>query len=265
MGVLIYHCDVSLLNSCNFHCDYCRSGSLMSRKNNDADVYDVNGPVLEADTLIDFIRSKMSGYVIQLSGGEPLTHPAFSYILSEIIKTNKVIVCTNGSLIYKYTKFLNNSNIIWRISYHPEYRKDDFDSVMDLVINSCAKYIVNYVCHPRHIENGKAIDYIENIKKYNHSVTEFEGSYKNNSFRLVEDIYEGLCTPLKEITFKLNMVVIKPNGMVYSCYGKIKNSIGNIYTGEYDGSVCKMNCKISNISLCQTYNSISGIKELNLL
>lgn len=265
MGIVINHCDVSLLNSCNYHCDYCKSGSLHSRQNNDAGVFDVNGPVLEADTLIDFVWGKLGGHVIQLSGGEPLTHPSFGYILSEISKTNKVIVCTNGSLIHKYKKFLSNNNIVWRISYHPEYRKDDFDCVMNLVVNSCAKYIVNYVCHPRHIENGKVFEYMENIKTYNHTVSEFDGNYKNVNYRLISDIYEGICTPLKDVTFDLNMVVIKPNGLIYSCHGQTENSIGNIYTGDYNGYSCKMKCKVSNKSLCQTYSSVSSMIDYNLL
>ena len=84
------HCDISLLNSCNFSCDYCKSSSQHVRKNNEFGIYDVNSPVLDSDFLIKFIQDNLEGYVIQLSGGEPLTHPSIGYLLREISKTNKI-------------------------------------------------------------------------------------------------------------------------------------------------------------------------------
>lgn len=227
--------------------------------NNDVGVYDVESPVIDADFLIDFIKTHMKGYIVQLTGGEPLTHPAIGYITREISKTNKIIMCTNGELIPLHKKLLDIENVIWRISYHPEYRRDKFEDVMKLVIDSKANYIVNYVCHPRHIENGKVVDYINEVQKYNNEISEFEGQYKNQCFRLFDEIYDGLRTPIKDITFGLEMITIRPNGLIFSCHGQAQHAIGNVYRNVLNDVGCNMSCKVINKSLCPTYNSIDRI------
>lgn len=230
-----------------------------ARENNDVGVYDVNGPVLDADFIIEYIQKHFSGYIVQLSGGEPLTHPAIEYIVREISKTNKIIICTNGELIPLHIRLLENKDLIWRISYHPEFRNGNFLDIINLVMCSGSKYIINYVCHPRHIESGKVIDYINDIRDYNYEVSEFEGRYKNYIFRSVDNVYDDFRTPHNQISFDLEMVVIQPNGLLYSCHGRTDNAIGDVYKNEFNGGGCNMNCKVDNKSLCQVYNSITRI------
>ena len=255
MGCIIKHCDISLLNSCNFSCDYCKSSSQYVRKNNSVGVYDVNSPIIDSDFLIKYIQDNLEGYVIQLSGGEPLTHPAIGFLLREITKTNKVIVCTNGSLLKIHESLLKIENVLWRISYHPEYRKDCFRDVIELVKRYNVHYIVNYVLHPRHIESKKYIEYISDIEDYKFEITEFEGFYKGKHYRLFDKIYNNIRSEIPLKTFELEMMTIRPNGLVYTCHGRVL-PIGNVYTNEFKEEVCNATCMVNNISLCPTYGAV---------
>ena len=249
------------MNSCNLHCDYCKSSAKGVRKNNERGVYDVESPIIDADFLVDYIVTHLKGYIVQLTGGEPLTHPAIGYLLRTITKTNPVIVCTNGDLLPMHEKLLDIKNIVWRISYHPEYRKNDIHGIVELVENHGADYIINYVCHPRHIENDNVIDYIKDIRNYNHEVSEFEGSYRGENYRLMFPIYDGLRTPVGDIVDGLYMLTVRPNGLVYSCHGKADEPIGDVYANSLYGEPCKMHCSHCGKSLCPTYISLDRMKK----
>ena len=254
---MIKHVDISLLNSCNFRCNYCKSGSSSVRENNTG-AFDVSSPVLDNDVLLDYIRNHFDGFVVQYTGGEPLTHPGIGNLLRETVKNNKTMVCTNGSLIPFKKHLLSIPDVLWRISYHPEYRKDKFDEVMKIVLDSGVPYIVNYVCHPRHLKYGSAGRYIENIMQYNHEVSEFEGVYDGRGWRLFDPAYDGIRTVVSAKTFDMEMVVIRPNGKVFDCHG-LTNEIGDVYSNTYQEKPCKMGCTHRGNSFCPTYNSIDRI------
>ena len=249
------HCDISLLNSCNFSCGYCKSSSQHVRKNNEYGVYDVNSPILDSDFLIKFIQDNLGDYIIQLSGGEPLTHPSIGYILREISKTNKVIVCTNGSLLKIRENLLKIKNVLWRISFHPEYRNDNFQDIIKLIKKYNTPYIINYVLHPRHIENKKYIEYISEIEDCKFEITEFEGFYKDKYYRLFDNIYNNIRSELPVKSFELEMVTIRPNGLVYTCHGRVL-PVGDVYTNTYKEETCKASCLMGNVSICPTYGAI---------
>lgn len=249
------HCDISLLNSCNFSCGYCKSSSQHVRKNNEYGIHDVNSPIIDSDFLIKFVQDNLEGYVIQLSGGEPLTHPSIGYIIREISKTNKVIVCTNGSLLKVHERLLKVKNVLWRISYHPEYRKDNFNDIIKIVHDNKVPYIINYVLHPRHIESKKYIEYISEIEDYKFEITEFEGFYKDKFYRLFDNVYDGIRSEIPLKTFELEMVTVRPNGLVYTCHGRVV-PIGDVYNNTFKNETCKATCMLDNISLCPTYGAV---------
>ncbi len=90
--------DISLLNSCNFHCSYCISKSSHAEEA-PYGRYEMKGAAIEPDPLIEFIKANFNGSVLQLSGGEPFTHVGITYIVKSLLPTNQIVINTNGALI----------------------------------------------------------------------------------------------------------------------------------------------------------------------
>ena len=257
--------DVSLLNACNFSCDYCKSGASPVRQNN-PNAWDVNGPILDYYPLINYIKNNLSNFIIQITGGEPLIMSGVEYLLNELVKENQVIVNTNGSLLkQKFSRI--NENVFFRISLHPDQRTLT-EFAIQLKDIPKDRFIINYVLHPRHIRSGKCFEYIDWLEysNYNYEVTPFEGSYNKESFRLVSEIYNHIKTPAV-LMGEQEIVVIKPNGLVFPCHGVLNDekSIGDIYTGRFDISgVCNHRCRTpDDKSMCPSYDPV--IRILNII
>ena len=164
-------------------------------------------------------------------------------------------MCTNGSLLKVHERLLKIENVLWRISYHPEYRNDNFNDIIGLVKKYNVPYIVNYVLHPRHIESKKYIEYISFIEELKFEITEFEGFYKDKFYRLFDKTYDGIRSDIPLKTFELEMVTIRPNGLVYTCHGRVL-PIGDVYSNTFKNETCKATCVLDNMSLCPTYGAV---------
>ena len=131
-----------------------------------------------------------------------------------------------------------------------------------------SRLLVNYMIHPMHIRNGKAIEYIEFLENsgINFEVTAFEGEYLGVNYRLYSDIYTDIVLPPVQMKESVEIVVIKPNGKVYPCHGSLvdSNPIGDVYSGEFDVSkICKHRCrKIDDSSLCPVYDPAVRISQI---
>lgn len=87
------HVSIELTHHCNFHCKHCYNES-SKLQNNHANKND----------LIKFLNTlEHNGVqIIEITGGEPLTHPAFNEVVEHCLKTFQLVtVITNGSLIKK--------------------------------------------------------------------------------------------------------------------------------------------------------------------
>jgi len=257
--------DISLLNSCNFSCDYCISKSIHTRKNNDIGMWDINSPVLDYYPLLQFIKNNLSDYIIQISGGEPLTMSGIEYLLNEAVNINQVVVNTNGSLLpLKYNRI--SDKVFYRISMHPEQR--DLDTFKEQLKNiDSNRCMINYMVHPRHIRNGKFFEYKQWLdeSKYHYEITPFRGNYNNEFYMLLNDVYKDVITPAVTMEYQ-EIIVIKPNGLVFPCHGHLDDnkSIGDIYTGRFDKSViCNHRCRTpTDKSMCMTYDPIIRILDI---
>lgn len=254
--------DISLLNSCNFHCNYCISKSLHAEEA-PSGRYEIKGAAIDPDPLISYIKTHFNGAIVQLSGGEPLTYLALSYVVKELIDSNTVIINTNGALI-KNVPVLYNYPIYWRVSAHPEQREINilYEDIKPLLDNGC-NILINYVLHPRHTRNSASyaldiIDYMEKMK-VPFEVTGFEGNYLGVDYRHFNQCYDGLVTELPKIV-PVEFVSIQADGRVYGChsYGNGHNSIGNIYTNAFNpNDTCTHNCIGPGlVSWCSSITSI---------
>lgn len=256
--------DIALLNSCNFTCDYCISGSKYAEEA-PFGRYEMRGAFIDPDVLIEFIRTNLSGSIIQLSGGEPLTYAPLSYLIKSIIGITTVVVNTNGALLGNVYKYIP-SGVKWRVSVHPEQRGTDLGSLFNLVSSYISRddVLFNYVLHPRHIYQRRAeyalkiIDQLE-CSGYPFEVTGFEGKYKDQHYRHFDELYDGLITEYP-ICKPASMMSIAADGYIYPChqYSSGDGNIGNIYTGEYEPSrICTHSCfGPNNISWCSTTTSM---------
>lgn len=254
--------DISLVNSCNFSCDYCKSGSKSVRENSPYGAYDIESPVLDFAPLIKFTHTYLDGYVLQITGGEPLTVAGIEYLLNDLAKTNKIILCTNGALLRQKLPRIDD-RVFFRISLHPDQRElSTFSEQLRGIPKD--RYMVNYMAHPRHISTGKVFGYIEYLKDFgcNFEVTPFEGLYLDKSYRLFDPIYEGIRTP-PVIMGSNKILVIQPNGRVFPCHGVLDHTkpIGDVYENLLDVSaVCSQRCRLpSGYSLCPVYDPIHRI------
>lgn len=258
--VMLKICDISILNSCNFHCDYCASGAKSAKKESEL-VYSINSPVLDFQPLIDFVRTHLQGFVLQVTGGEPLTVAGVEFLINELTKTNFVVIATNGELLPR--KYM--PNVFYRIGFHPEQRDlEIFKNIMQNIPKEQA--LINYVLHPRHLENGKAGEYIEFLLGLNkhYEITAFEGEYKGNGVRLFDPMYSGITTPLPQVQ-DYEMFTIHPDGRVFPCHGFIaENKIGDVYKNELNhDKICKEKCSLNGtVSFCPSYISLVRVLEL---
>jgi organic radical activating enzyme len=277
---MIKHVDVSLLNSCNYNCDYCGSGSLQTRCNNpEAKAYDISSPVIDYEALISFTRKHLDGWILQITGGEPLTLPGIEYLLSELAQTNKLVLCTNGSMLPRKPKLLKlpKDKVFFRVSVHPEQRKVSnlFKDVQG-VVDSGHGILLNYMVHPRHITSNM---YDETAKALQESripfeLTPFEGIFEGQGYKLFDKIYWYKCEPRLIATEPLQMLTIRPNGLVFKCHGESNKdmdgtdfsngSIGDVYKGTLDIShACLMNCTMPDkSSLCPVYDPLMRVLDL---
>lgn len=261
--------DISLLNSCNFHCNYCISKSLHAEES-PSGRYEIKGSAIDPDPLIDYIKKWFpKDSIIQLSGGEPLTYLPLTYVVKELIDNYSIVINTNGALIKNVPK-LYDLPINWRVSVHPEQREIEilYKDIEEL-INRKSKIMLNYVVHPRHIKNDATyafniIEYME-TQGISFEVTGFTGNYMGRNIKHFDDIYDGIITELPKVK-SVRYVSIEADGRVYPChgYGNGINIIGNIYDNLFDESkLCDRNCAgPGGVSWCQ---SITSILRLNLV
>ena len=256
--------ELCITNQCNFSCDYCISDAAFIRKRPEKS-WDFSGPCVEFAPWYEFVKRHLSGYIIQITGGEPLLVGDIHNFINDIVDLgNIVVVNTNGSIIQERLPYIN-PNVIFRISYHPEQRSND-KFVEHLSGLDKTKTIINYVIHPRHIENGtveKNLEFLDSLG-FIYEANGFEGNYNGKPYKFYLDYYNKYSSGLEKAE-QLEMVVVQPHGAIFPCHGMQamgKASIGNIHTGRFDPSgVCKNSCSTPDglLSVCPVQNPIARI------
>ena len=318
--------EVSISNFCNFHCDYCISGSTRKdiptnpdgsarifkdlmynergivdhrrvRKynltirggagntcnygieNTDGTITKDGDHVLENDfinyeKLLSFLRNTLPSWIVQLGGGEPLHNPLILPFIHELAKTHRIILLTNLSLIKDNLSLLDipNEQLFFRVGFHPEQRNiETYYENLKILKDTNRKYIVNYMLHPRHEENGMAKAYTDFLKdnEFNYEVTRFHGKWKDIEYPTKE------FTPMELELLSPHSISnsfvsdpnipgtsylsIYPDGKIYQCSKKIAN-LGSIYSGFTPSYRQKMDNCFDGGNKCQ-----SVISQENLL
>lgn len=201
--------------------------------------------IIDYTRLLEFIRTKLGGWVIQVGGGEPLHNPQISDFLFELVKTNKIILMTNLSLIGSHRSILDidSDSMYYRIGFHPEqYPISGYLRNINILKDADKRYIVNYVAHPRHIETGLAKAYVDVLidNDINYEVTRFNGVWGGISYPTAEiGSHEAELLSPHSIEYNVDLnpnipgtsyISIYPDGNVYQCSTKTM-CMGNIYRG----------------------------------
>lgn len=215
---------------------------------------------LDLDKLTGFIGNHLKGWVVQLTGGEPFLYPAIDSFVLNICKTHRVIILTNLSLMEKHLDLLSipAGALFYRVGFHPESRDlNEFLKNITILIDAEKQYIVNYVLHPKYIENNSYKDHIAFLEENDirFQITPYEGYWNDeryrgdgsplsDQYRILLDRYKvhhtffahnpGICG--KESIF------INVNGTVVECAHGSK-VLGNVYSNELSlKSIQKFNC-----------------------
>lgn len=249
--------DICLTTTCNYKCDYCKLDKWhrVGIKNSESGyAFNINGPVLDYDKLLMFVNKYLDNYIIQLTGGEPTIIPGFEMLVKSLGHKN-LIINTNGSRFLHINDF---DNVIWRTSYHPTQCKE---SEFEKQVKSKKNVFINYVLHPKRLKSGeffKDYEFLSSLGKP-FEISGFEGEYEGKVYKFFDPIYDDFIE-LTEKQEKLEIMVIKPNGKIYKCYGLMEENkpIGDVYLNELWGVPCSTSCGINgSISLCPIHIPIS--------
>lgn len=139
---------ISLLNQCNFSCNYCVAPS-NSIENNDS-LKLVNGDVLSADNIFSIVKAihKVNPLdEIKLTGGEPLLYHNFTKLVGLLnkLKIEKTSITTNGQFLKPLAKELSHLGIkninvsldaVESELFYEITKKDAFEKVIDGILTA---------------------------------------------------------------------------------------------------------------------------------
>lgn len=125
--------NIMITERCNLQCEYCFANEFVNGKENK----DIS--INQLQRILKFILEDGTEKRIGLIGGEPLCHPQFHDIITNICEkdtVNNVLIYTNGILIQKYIKELESEKVNLLVncndlSYQPKLQKQ-WDESMDL-------------------------------------------------------------------------------------------------------------------------------------
>lgn len=195
--------------------------------------------------LLNFLRTKLPGWVVQLGGGEPLHNPGIVDFLKNLTQTHKVILLTNLSLIKARKEILDipDDMMFYRVGFHPEqYQVERYLENIDIIRKAGKKYIINYVLHPRHYENGMGKAYVDFLKdnSIEYEVTRFYGKW------------DGEDHPLPELS-PMEKELLAPHS-ISNAYTTDPNTPGTKYLSIYpDGNIYQ--CSKKTVCLGSIYGS----------
>lgn len=160
---------------------------------------------------------------------------------------------------YKYL----DERIKFRISLHPDQRElsEFVEHIKDI---DSDRFVINYMAHPTHIKTGKVNEYITFLSGLDvpFEVTAFDGIYNSETYKVYSELYTNIIDMPPVVIGVTEILVIRPNGKIFSCYGDCETEIGDVYKNLLDfNKICRHNCKTSErISLCPIYDGV--IKQL---
>jgi len=235
--------DISLHNSCNFHCRYCISNAVHSDGENFGEkcVHQTIGKSLKPVNLLNFIKNHFlpEDCWIQFTGGEPLIYDSLPFIVDILTqKCYRVIINTNGSLLNTLSKSVDvwRWNVRWRISWHRDMRDmKSFQKDIEPLFtdNSKPKTLVNYIATPWRIKDKSIELDLKDLKDsgLNYEITGYQGKWEGEKYDKHSLLYRQWLTAFSQEKTKaceINYLTITTTGDVMRCR---KAKVGNIYEG----------------------------------
>lgn len=243
--------DFLITQNCNYRCAYCsQSKKFVEGKLESADDSTLN-------SLLSFLdkNNEKFQFEITISGGEPLLHPKFFYLLEEIVKRNaKISIVSNFSFpieAYKKIKDVSGDNLKELfISLHLTQVKD-IDSFLKKaeIFNKYkgnSNFTIGAVLTDENCEKLKVIsDYFNereikfelqhlriknSFVQYKNEAKEFISKFKISKIKEKSNTYGNLCSA------GCNFMFIYQNGEAFRCYSSRFNRIhhlGNINNDKF--------------------------------
>ena len=277
--------DFLITQKCNYRCPYCSQSKGFSTNFEEASDKTIFA-------FLEFISKLSREYEVTISGGEPLTHSKFFYLIEELKKLDfKVSVVSNFSYpIDKYKKIKdilgeNLSEILVSLHLSQIKNLDDFLN-RTIEFNSYkgnSNFKIASVLSDKNCNELKkiALFFKENninfelqhmrIKnsfvQYNKEAEDFIKEYPISKIKEISNTYGKLCLAGRDY------IVIYQNGEVYRCYSSRFNKIHSL--GNIRNKVKLFNCAIPCLNKKCTcpkpimqnminYNSKAPIKTLGM-
>lgn len=111
--------ELDTINKCNFNCVYCEKQNNSWNPNRDVDEWGKTNDIMQ---LVSFFRGLREPYRIHLLGGEPTLHQDLEQFIKALPESD-IKLFTNGSNTKVIGKLLENENLSYTISLHPEEMK----------------------------------------------------------------------------------------------------------------------------------------------
>jgi MoaA/NifB/PqqE/SkfB family radical SAM enzyme len=203
-------------------------------------IYATNGMTLKPFPFLNFIFNHFlpNECIIQLSGGEPLLHDSFPFIVRTLLdKGYKVVVNTNGNQLVHCNKSYDvnfNGLVKYRTSWHNQFRNIE-KFMEDIEPLNKENVLINYVAHPKKIESKEILKDLEALEKCNYKfeVTPFQGKWNDKDYDKNSKLYEEYITAFKPYIntpgIQVNYLSIQPNGDIMRCH---KVNVGNVYENK---------------------------------
>lgn len=246
--------ELSLTNICNFACSYCTSEAsyIRARKGKN---WSYAGPVVDFSPWLKFIQTHLAGYIILVTGGEPLIVQNIAEFLNDVSTTNGVFVNTNGANLQSILPLISES-VKFRVSLHPDSRRlSEFRAVVSGLATD--RVLINYMAHPSHLDSRVYFECVEFLKGLGkpYEVTAFEGSFAGRQLSCTDQFYFGLTTTRVTMAQEFKKICIHPDGRVFPCHGETAQ-IGDVYANALNiSAACNNRCRyIDESSLCPIYD-----------
>lgn len=244
MDKILGHIDFLITQNCNYRCEYCSQSKKFVEGNfEEADDKTINA-------FLNFLDTLEKPYEITISGGEPLIHKKFFYLIEEIIKKgHKVSVVSNfsyGIEYYKKIKDISGDNLVeLLVSLHLKQVKnlDDFLKKAEIFneYKKSSRFIIASVLTDENVYKLKKVSKFlkeKNIKfelqhlriknsfiEYKKEANDFIKEFPISKIKEKSNTYGKYCLAGK------NFIIIYQNGECYRCYSSRFNrvhSMGNI-------------------------------------
>ena len=220
---------IFLTMRCNLNCGFCLNSLDKSRSFNRSKFKEIPGE--EWVSSLNRIQGK-SDVPLTFSGGEPMLHPDFVYIIKNLNPDLKIDILTNASYAPSLEKMLkevepqrlkrDSPYPSIRVSYHPEQMNP-----LNLIENvkkiqeggfSVGIYSVLYP-HPVQLQAITQMQFLCKEEGIEFRVKDFTGSYKGELYGDYSK-YPGavLSRDTKSCLCKTSELLIGPNGNVYKCH-----------------------------------------------